>query len=139
MAGASAASSGAHVIGPGEVADGDWSAPATTLDELIVDRLRQNDRVLLKLDLEGHELEALEGARRLLPRVEVLLTEVQFYEIERNGLPTFADVLAAAADHGFVLNDVAALAARPRDGRLRMGDMIFVKHDSLLRRDEAWA
>lgn len=139
MTGDSAGSTGAHVFAQGEVSDREWSAPATTLDELIVGQLQPTDRVLLKLDLEGHELEALEGARRLLPRVEVLLTEVQFYEIERNGLPTFADVAAAVARHGFVFGDVAGLASRPRDGRLRMGDLIFVRHDSPLRQDDAWA
>ncbi len=89
-------------------------------------RVRHTDRVLLKLDLEGHEVDALAGATTLLDRVEVLVTETQVYEIERNGRPVFADLIRILNERGFVLYDVAALASRPRDGRLRTGDVIFV-------------
>ncbi len=139
MTDVAASSTGARVLDAGESAGDESWAAATTLDRLIVNRLRPHDRLLLKLDLEGHELEALEGAVELLPRVEVLVTEVQFYDVEGDGHPTFADVMTAMGRHGFMLEDVAALASRPRDRRLRMGDVIFVRHDSPLRQDTAWA
>ena len=111
---------------------------ATTLDALLLDLVRPDDRALLKLDLEGHEVEALRGATALLPRLEVLIAEVRFFEINRNGMPVFPEVLRAAQQAGFVLYDVAALAARPRDGRLRMGDIVFVSDRSPLLGDVAW-
>jgi hypothetical protein len=97
-----------------------------------------SDRVLLKLDLEGHEADALAGATTLLSRVEVLVTETQVYEIERNGNPTFADLMRVLGERGFVFYDVAALTSRGRDGRLRTGDVIFVRHGSALTSDNRW-
>ena len=138
MTGAGAGSSGAHVLGDAERGQDESWLPATTLDRLFA-HVRESDRVLLKLDLEGHELDAIDGAEALLPRVEVLVTETQFYEVERNGSPTFADLMAVLGERGFVLYDVAALASRPRDGRLRMGDVIFVRRGSALIGDDRWA
>ena len=96
------------------------------------------DRVLLKLDLEGHEADALAGATTLLSSVEVLVTETQIYEIERNGRPVFADFIRILNERGFVFYDVAALASRPRDGRLRTGDVIFVPRGRALAGDNRW-
>src|SRR5262245_4062043 len=51
-------------------ARGDWAR--RTLDELFSDHIQPSDRTLLKLDIEGHEIEALRGASELLQRVEVV-------------------------------------------------------------------
>lgn len=138
MAGATPGSTGTHVLIDGENAENDISLPAITLDSLFSGRVRHTDRVLLKLDLEGHEVDALAGATTLLDRVEVLVTETQVYEIERNGRPVFADLIRILNERGFVLYDVAALASRPRDGRLRTGDVIFVPSGSALAGDNRW-
>jgi hypothetical protein len=69
---------------------------------------------------------------------EVIVTEVQFFEINGNGLPTFADVLAFLRDREFDLYDLAALAPRERDGRLKMGDAVFVSRRSPLVEDLRW-
>src|SRR4029077_15146020 len=88
-------------------------ARATTLDELFAGRLSRADRALLKLDIEGHEREALLGARRLLEAVEVVYTEVRFFDIEHSGRPLFDDIAALLADRDFQLYDFGMLAARP--------------------------
>lgn len=112
--------------------------PATTLDALFADEITPDDRTLLKLDIEGHEIAALTGAERLLAAVEVILAEVQFFEIEGNGLPTFTDLVLFLRDRGFDFHDVACLASRRRDGRLRMGDVLFVRKGSELGADVRW-
>ena len=82
---------------------------------------------------------ALAGATALLSRVEVLVTETQIYEIDRNGQPhVFADLMRILSERGFVFYDVAALASRRRDGRLRTGDVIFVRSGSALTGDNRW-
>jgi len=127
---------GAWVVAEGEEAIAQSLSEATTLDELFGDRLRTP--IFLKLDLEGHELQALEGARALLSRVEAILTEVSFFDIHDTGRPLFSDVLAFLKDRQFDLYDIASLSGRPRDERLRLGDAVFVRKNSLLSRDRAW-
>jgi|KBSMisStandDraft_5_1062788.scaffolds.fasta_scaffold74860_2 FkbM family methyltransferase len=138
MTGATTGSTGAHVLGDTEHAENEDALPATTLDLLFAGRVDDSDRVLLKLDLEGHEADAIAGATTLLSRVEVLVTETQVYEIERNGNPTFADLMRVLSERGFAFYDVAALASRGRDGRLRTGDVIFVRDGSALTSDNRW-
>jgi FkbM family methyltransferase len=111
---------------------------ATTLDELLMDRLR-GDRVLLKLDIEGHEIDALSGAEHLLRKTEVIISEVHFYDVNRSGTPLLADLVAMLGTHGFDLYDIAALGGRPSDGRLRSGDVVFVSSRSQLAANVAYA
>jgi len=129
---------GARVAGPDEGATTEVECAAATLDALLGDGIAPEDRALLKLDLEGHEIPALRGARRVLEAVEVVLVEVQFFEIEGNGRPGFGDVHGFFRERGFELYDVACLSARPRDLRLRLGDVIFARRDSALLADRSW-
>lgn len=112
--------------------------PASSLDALLAESVASDQRVLLKLDLEGHELCALEGATELLAFVEVILAEVQFYDIHNSRGPTFSDLLVFLRERGFEFDDVASLSSRRRDERLRMGDVIFVHESSPLRTDVSW-
>lgn len=129
---------GAWVAGPGEIAPGEVECPAATLDALVAQRVTRADRALLKLDIEGHELPALEGAAELLGKTEVLLTELQFYAINDNGRAVLVDVLNFLRERGFELYDFACLSQRPRDRRLRMGDALFARRDSPLLADRSW-
>ena len=113
--------------------------PATTLDALFAGRVGSADRALLKLDLEGHEMDALRGGERLLSAVEVVVAEFQLFEIGDNGLPVFGDLLRFLEERGFALFDVACLSGSPRDRRLRMGDAVFVCGGSPLLADQDWA
>ena len=120
-------------LSPGE---GTIAVAATTLDALFDKALSLNDRALLKMDLQGYELHALRGGESILPRVEVILTEVSFfgqaYEPSILELATFLDA------RGFELYDIASLMGRSRDNRLCQGDFIFVRKDSQLAQDKRW-
>ena len=117
---------------------GDLTLPATTLDALFAGRAAPADRALLKLDLEGYEIPALSGAERLLTEVEVVVSEVNFYDVDRAGHTVFGDLLVYLKDRGFTFYDMAKIAARPRDGRPAIGDAVFVRNDSELLRDVGW-
>jgi len=112
--------------------------PAATLDSLFASALTAEDRTLLKLDVEGHQIAALTGAIGILPSVEVLVCEVTFFDVNRTGQTLFADLVDHVRGQGFSLYDVAALAARPRDRRLRTGDVVFVREGSALLEDVSW-
>jgi len=139
VVGAGFGSTGAHVIDTTTGRTDGQSMPASTLDALLAGRLSDSDRVLMKLDVEGHELEVLDGASAVLAHVEVIVSEVSFFDIEHAGHPTFTAYVSALAAAGFVLYDIAALASRRRDGRLRMGDAVFVRAGSRLLADDSWA
>ena len=136
--GGSEGNTGAFVVSADEATPVDVESPATTLDRLLAARVTAGDRALLKLDIEGHELPALEGASDLLERVEVVVSEVRFFDINRHGRPQFGDVAAFLEASGFALFDFAALGSRARDLRLRIGDAIFVRRDSPLEQDVSW-
>jgi FkbM family methyltransferase len=132
-------STGAYVALPHEQGDDAQVCPAGTLDALLRTELTWARRVLLKLDLEGHEIEALRGGEAVLAATEVIVSEVQFYEIERDGRPLLRQLMSFLAEREFELYDFAMLADRPRDGRLRAGDVAFVRRTSPLARDTGWA
>lgn len=128
---------GNWVAKPSDNAPGEFVANATTLDELLNEHICLEDRVLLKLDLERHEIVALSGATELVKKVEVILTEVSFYDANDWGGVVFADMVSFLRERGFILYEMASLSGRARDGRLRMGDAVFVRGDSALCRDNS--
>jgi FkbM family methyltransferase len=127
---------GAWVVDEGEEPSAETVSAATTLDNLFNANLRSP--ILLKLDLEGHEFAALRGAEALLMKVEAVLTEVRFFDVNESGRPVFSDLLSFLRERGFELYDVASLSGRPRDQRLRLGDAVFVRRDSRLLEDRSW-
>jgi FkbM family methyltransferase len=91
--------------------------------------------ILLKLDVQGFELEALRGAGNLLRQADVVLCEcsfVPFYE----GQPLFEDIVQYLRQAGFKLAS-GALSSAPA-GRWEQGDFLFEKPalPGLLRRNQ---
>jgi FkbM family methyltransferase len=137
-------SSGAWVS-PGPAVDS-VELPAAILDDII--SISPEDRALLKLDLENHELAALRGAAKLLRDVEVVITEVSFYRPSGAAgaaagssswdEPVFADLVAFLRAQNMELYDFAALSSPLGNRRLRMGDAVFIHRDSPLRAVHAW-
>ena len=135
--GADGGSSGAYISNSEQSleATGTIRCPAASLDDLFSSTISSADRSLLKLDLEGHELQALKGAIQLLERIEVVVCEVAFFDINDGGRPLFTDISEFLLRHSFVLFDLASLNGRRRDERLRTGDAIYARKNSFLVRD----
>jgi hypothetical protein len=70
--------------------------PLTTLDEYASER-RINAIHVIKLDVEGAELDALRGAQRVLATTRLLIVELH------RGFSTFPEVAALVEPHGLVL------------------------------------
>lgn len=111
--------------------------PATTLDELC-DQTGSPPPYLLKLDVQGAELEVLEGAGGVLAETQFVLSEVSLFRFLDLG-PVLHEFVAAMAKRGFVVYDVMGLLYRPLDGALAQLDLAFVKEDGLFRRDHRYA
>lgn len=57
-------------------------------------------QVVLKIDVQGHECEVLEGARETLQHVDVAISETTLVPIYEGRMPTFARVVRAMEDAG---------------------------------------
>ncbi len=124
---------------------GDWEPPAgSRIEELPVETLADvmqaegfADVDFLKLDLQGHELDALEGAGPLFGTCEVIWVEVSWLRI---GNPPLAhEVIARFVEHGYRLYDVLGHNYRPLDSALWQTDFVFVHADSMLLADLRWS
>ena len=104
-----------------------------TLDRLFAETELQGP-VLLKLDVQGFELEALKGAGNLLSRVDAVLTEasfVPFYE----GQALFDDLNAWLNDAGFRL--VAGALSSQHGGRWEQGDFLYERIEAKASANQA--
>ena len=96
----------------------------TTLDMLLSGATDWNRIDLLKLDVQGYELEVLRGAPRSFPRSEFVLLEVSI--IPRNeGCPTIDGVFEFMTSHGFRLLDFCGQWRRPNKA-LGQTDLLFI-------------
>jgi len=78
---------------------------------------------LLKLDVQGYELETLRGCLDLLPSFAYVYVECSFVELYRG--QAFADqVIAFLREHGFVLTGIYSLY-HDKNGRALDGDFFF--------------
>lgn len=92
---------------------------------------------LVKLDLQGSEVRALEGASALLQQAEMFLVEFGCLDayIDR---ATPRQLLDIFYDNNYCLYDIVDCHYRPYDGALTGGDFIFVKNTSALRSYKNW-
>jgi FkbM family methyltransferase len=77
-----------------------------------LDDIQEVTRVdLLKVDVQGADLDVLRGSPRLLKNCGVVLTEVEFIHLYKNQ-PLFADVDAYMRGQGFLLHCLGGLSGR---------------------------
>ncbi|MGB7419099.1 MAG: FkbM family methyltransferase [Erythrobacter sp.] len=86
---------------------------------------------LLKVDVQGAELEVLGGAARFLDQCEFVQLEVALLDYNE-GAPSFLEVLTFMDQRGFVPFDIAG-ASRPNGLDLVQIDLLFARAASTLR------
>jgi len=88
--------------------------------------------LLMKLDVQGFELEVLKGGRRALGLSEVVIMEVSLIPYN-DGAPLFSEVIAFMNGEGFVAFDFCGQIRRESDHALFQTDVVFVRQESSLR------
>lgn len=117
-------------------------ANLTTLDHILEGHLDFQSPNFLKLDVQGYELEVLNGATATLQRLDFVFMETSLIPINRNA-PLISDVIAYMASGDFMLFDFCSQIRR-RDGALWQTDLLFIKNGSqfvpkpLLDSDNWW-
>jgi hypothetical protein len=81
---------------------------------------------LLKLDVQGAELQILQGGTRTLGHAKAIIAEVSFVELYE-GQSSFSDLCAFLQAHGFTLHALGA--STPRARALVQADALFMRHD----------
>ena len=87
--------------------------------------------VLIKIDVQGHELNILKGAIDILKVTEVVILEISL--IKLGGLaPSPNDIMHFFHFYGFRLFDILGFNRRPCNHDLWQVDWVFVKEESKL-------
>jgi FkbM family methyltransferase len=80
--------------------------------------------ILLKVDAEGHELKALQGAEALLAVTEVVIAEVSIAK-RFEGSYEFEDMIAFMREHGFAVYSILKVTHVKGEIRPRFADVVF--------------
>lgn len=122
----------------GEVADGIARTVPTVRVDSSFDREEFPGPYVLKIDVQGGELDVLRGCDGILAETAALCLEVSLFSFMKDA-PQFTEVIDVVADLGFVAWDIVPGWTRPLDGALGQVDIVFVPVDSPLRKDHAFA
>lgn len=121
----------------GAQADGvERTVPVVRLDDVVSERGLRGP-YLVKVDVQGAELDVLDGAPQVLAEAEVVVLEVSFFAFMR-GAPQFYDVVVSMKQRGFVAYDIIPGLNRPLDNALGQVDILFVKEAGMFRRSHAY-
>ena len=92
---------------------------------------------LVKLDVQGFELEALRGGQRLFGPVEAFVLEASLFRF-MPGIPLFHEVVAFMAERDYLAYDFGGWLRRPHDGALGQTDVCFARKNGILRTTDLW-
>ncbi len=87
---------------------------------------------LIKVDVQGAELDVLKGATNIINNVEVVILEVSLFKLYQGG-PQFYDVIEYMYKKGFVVYDIFGGQYRQFDNALIQLDVAFVKEKGPFR------
>jgi FkbM family methyltransferase len=99
--------------------------PLRRLDDYL-EELELRERTLLKIDVQGFELELLQGAERLLERTHYVLVEVSLRPLYEGGAG-FHDVCRYLVARGFAYAGSFDQLCSPLDGQILQQDALFVR------------
>lgn len=113
------------------------SIPSTTLNS-ICQKVKAQGPYLIKVDVQGAELNVIKGASNILSETEFIILEVSLFGFFIDG-PQLTDVIIFMKEQGFVCYDIFGLQYRLLDNALSQLDMVFVKENGMFRMNHSYA
>lgn len=109
----------------------------TTVDELLGQGMPMPQ--IVKIDVQGFELEVLRGGSRLFGPVELFIIETSLFRFLSERHPLASEIVAFLHERDYCLYDLAGFIRRPHDGALGQVDLCFARTDGHLRSSSRWA
>jgi len=103
--------------------------PVRKLDSFISEPFKLNT-LAMKIDVQGAELEVLEGASDILMNCKVIQVEVSFRKVYQNA-PVAHEIINYFSKKGYRIFDMASAIKRNNDRALLQADMFFVSDENL--------
>lgn len=91
-----------------------------------VAELKDREIDIVKLDLQGYELEALKGMQGIIKKIKTITIEVEFIELYKNQA-LFSDIDIFLRKNNFQLLNLYELWTQ-QDGQLTAGDAIYLNN-----------
>ena len=105
----------------------------TTVDKVASDRLLLNSaaKIVLKIDVDGPEMQVLAGSSQTLTADCVIIIEAAFLD---RTMARFGLIVRFLTDCGYEVFDILEPLLRPSDEFLWQVDLVFVRRESRFRR-----
>jgi FkbM family methyltransferase len=100
----------------------------TTIDDFFDSKGPFDKNVMLKLDIQGFELEALKGAIKSMPGIKLIQSELSFVKIYDN-IPLFGEVVQFLEKNGYEVFTIIPGFRDNKTGRMFQADGVFVRFD----------
>lgn len=100
--------------------------PLRKLDTIARDYVAHSNAAFLKIDVQGLEMQVLEGSRQILNKIMAVQMELSLTPLYK-GETLFKDMIGTMEAFGYDLYNISAGCADPQTGRLLQVDAIFVK------------
>jgi FkbM family methyltransferase len=110
--------------------------PTFTLDQWCAQHGYQGP-YLIKIDVQGAELDVLRGAQEILQKTDYVVMEVLLIGLYE-GSATLLEILNFMDQQGFAVYEIIDLSYRPLDNAMAYFDIAFVPKNSPLRKDQRY-
>jgi FkbM family methyltransferase len=87
-----------------------------------------NKKVLLKIDVQGFELNVLKGAQNVLKKIDMIFCEISFAELYKDQ-PAFGEILEYLENYNFKYFGNFEQLADPLSNKILQADAIFIKSE----------
>lgn len=92
---------------------------------------------LVKIDVQGFEMQVLQGGQKLFESAEVFIIETNLYRFMPE-CPLLHEIVAYMAERGYRIFDFAGTLRRPYQNDLAQVDVVFVSEKSPLIASNRW-